>query len=222
MKWQSLVIFLLILMSGCHRSTTLSKADIEKEKLANEIFHKAATKLKQETNLHPIGTIGQMLREIQILGLSFYYYKPVDIVEGRKLLIKAVNAMLDEVNQGTRIHPYLIRCPFRPRNIEIRIILRNCNGGDVAPGALWGIDASRGFLHYKVDNPSTKGLSIVYKETYEEALERLADPTLPLVPFQPDPEINQEELARLRKNISFVSDDGSIWQLGENGGWSLK
>lgn len=220
MKNWILILFLLVGgMSSCQRSNSYTQSENDKEKCADNTLKKVALKLKREKGLSPVGTMGQMLNEIQKLGLSFYYYKPVDIVEGRRLLVDSVNAMLDEINQDTRIHPFLIRNPFLPRNIEIRIILCDQSGRSVKAGSLWGMHISDGNLYYKIEHPETGRPLTVYKETYEEALERIADPTLLLVPFQPDPEISQEELARLRKGISFVTDDGSIWQLGDDGCW---
>lgn len=218
--WVVAVVLLVMGTVACQRSkSSCSPADLEKQKLANQIRHKVAAKLKQETKLCPCGTIGQMLRKVEVLGLSFNYYDPVDIVEGRKLLIKAVNLMMEEVNQEARIRPYLCRYPFVPGNVEIAIFIRSPEGRDVAPGALWIVEACEGFLYYKIRNPATQRLTDVYKETYEEALERLNDPSLPLAAFQPDPAISQEELARLRKGISFVADDGSIWHLGDDYKW---
>jgi hypothetical protein len=218
--WVLAIVLLVMGTVACQRSNSSCKlADLEKQKLADQIRHKVATKLKQETKLYPCGTIGQMLYKVEVLGLSFNYYDPVDIVEGRKLLIKAINSMMEEVNQEARIRPYLCRYPFVPDNLEIKIFIRNPEGRDVTPGALWIVEASDGILYYKIDNPATHRLTDVYKETYEEALERLNDPFLPLVAFHPDPAINQEELARLRKGISFVADDGSIWHLGDDYKW---
>jgi hypothetical protein len=221
MRAQFLIIVLITISTiACHRSSSpIEKAEIEKEQFADDILRKVATKLKQETGLIPCGTIGQMLNKVQVLGLSFNYYLPADIVEGRKMLIQAINSLMDEVNQEKRIHPYLSRYPFTSRNIEIHIYLRSPEGRDVTPGALWIIEASEGFLHYKIDNPATHRLTDIYKETYDEALERIKDPSLPLVSFEPSPEISQEELVRLRKGICFVSNDGSIWHLGDDGCW---
>lgn len=222
MRWGFLAVLLFALSTTtCSKSASPLKdpKGIEKERLAEVVLRKAATKLKQECTLRPCGTIGQMLNEIQILGLSFYYYQSVDIAEGRKLLIKSIDTMLQEVNQETKIHPYLIRYPFKPRNVEIQIFLRSPDGRDVAPGALWVIGASEGNLVYEIEHPETKRLTTVYRETYDEALQRIVDPNLPLVNFQPDPEISPEKRAQLRKGISFVSDDGVIWHLGEDGGW---
>jgi hypothetical protein len=140
--------------------------------------------------------MGQMLNEIQKLGLSFSYYKPVDIVEGRRLLVDSVNVMHDEINQDTRIHPFLVRHPFLPRNIQIEIFLYGSDRRRVIPGGLSIISAVDGFIRYEIRNPETGRLLTVYKETYDEALERIADPSLPLVQFQLDPVISQEELVR--------------------------
>lgn len=213
-------LLIIICMASCRSPDPSQDLEgIKKEKIADAILRKVATELKHETELRPVGNMGQMLGDVERLGLSFFYYKNIDIVEGRKLLVQAVNAMLTEVNQEKRIHPYLCRYPFLPRNIEIEIFLRNPDGRDVPQGNLWIVRADRGYLEYRIDHPTTKRLVTIYKETYEEAVQRLADPSLPLVPFQPDPVQSQEELNRLRKGISFVSDDGAIWHLGENGSW---
>jgi hypothetical protein len=218
--WFLISILVAVGVTACYRPHSRSdKAEIEKEMFADDILRKVATQLKQEIGLIPCGTIGQMLNKVQVLGLSFYYYKPIDIAEGRKLLIKAINSLMDEVNQEKKIHPYLSRYPFTPRNIEIEIFIRSPDGGDVTPGALWVVDASEGFLRYDIHHPTKSGFKTIYKETYDEALERIKDPSLPLVSFQPSPEVSQEELARLRKDIRFLSNDGSIWHLGNDGSW---
>ena len=219
-SWIAVIILLLGTIACGRPRSAEDRAGIEKEKIANEVIRKVATQLKKETKLSPCGTMGQMLNEIQKLGLTFYSYEPLDIVEGRKLLVKSVDAFLQEVNKETRIHPYLIRYPFAPRNIEIRILVRSPDGKDVSPGALWGMQASDGDLFYKIDNPETNSLVIIYQETYNEALQRIEDPSLPPVPFEPDSKkISAEELSRLRKGISFVDNDGVIWRLDENGCW---
>ena len=223
MRLQVVILYLLMMWTTACRAPESSQDQdgIKKERLAHKILHKVAAQLKEKTGLRPIGTIGQMLHDVERLGLSFTCYKPIDIVEARKLLVQAVNAMLDEINQEKQIRPYLCRYPFLPRNIEIEILLRNPDGTGVAPGNLWMVQAEGGCLEYRVDSPSTKRLVTIYKETFNEALERLADPSLPLAAFEPDPPVSQEELKRLRKGISLVSEDGSIWHLGENGSWIL-
>jgi|GEM_PF-1336460 len=192
----------------------------EKQALANEVRGKVARQLKKELDLRPAGTIAQMHYEIQILGLSFDYYQPVDTVEGRKLLVRAVEAMMQEVNEREDIRPYLVTYPFTPRNVEIEIFFRNPDGREVASGSLNLVKINKGILFYKIHNSNGGGSMTVYKETYEEALQRIADPSLPLVPFQPeDSKITAEELSKLRKSIRFVDNNGVIKQLDEDGRW---
>ncbi len=214
------VLLLAILMMACSQTLPPDLRVSEKQKLANEVRRKVAKQMKQEANLRPCGTMGQMMNEIEVLGLSFFYFQPVDIAEGRKLAVQAVEAMLKEINQEPRIRPYLVRYPFQPRNVQITIHLRNPDNSEPPQEALQVVRASEGMLRYKIDDSTRNGLITIYKETYQEALDRLADTSLPLVPFEPDrKKLSPEEWARLRRNIGFVSDDGSIYHLGENGSW---
>lgn len=212
-------ILLILSANSCQPISESDQEGIKKENAANRILKKVALQLKTETDLRPTGTMGQMHYDVGKLGLSFHYRKPVDIAEGRKLLIQAVNAMLKEVNQDEKIRPYLCRHPFLPRNIEIEIFLKAQDGRSVPAGALCVIDAQDGFLRYDVRGPEDHGFITVYKETFSEALERLADPSLPLASFKPDEEVSKEEVARLRKNIRMVGSDGVILHMDENGSW---
>lgn len=224
MKMQRFICFLILLgITACGpRDLYPDPNGAEKQSLANEVRCRVAKHLKKKLNLHPAGTMGQMLHDIEKLGLSFYYYQTVDIAQGRKLLVQAVNEMLDEINQKEQIHPFLCRYPFLPRNIEITIFLMNPDGYDVPKGSLYVIDAIDGYLRYEIDHPTKNGYITVYKETFDEALERIADPSLPLVAFEPDPEISKTEFSRLRQGIRFVSDDGAIWHLDNKGSWVKK
>jgi hypothetical protein len=77
-------------------------------------------------------------------------------------------------------------------------------------------------LRYLIDVPEkANGITTVYQETYEEAIQRLADPILPPVPYKPDSrKITSQDLIKLRNSVSFVDSNGSIWHLDENGCWA--
>src|SRR3989338_2362660 len=98
MRWMLGVLLITLGITACDLPTPASryKKYSEKQDLANEVRSKVAKQLKQELGLSPCGTIGQMMHEIQVLGLSFFYYQPVDIAEGRKLLVQAVETMRQE------------------------------------------------------------------------------------------------------------------------------
>ena len=218
-----LFILLLITTFGCQSITNGCRGVSNKEICADHVLHKIAKQIKKETGLLPSGTNGQMLHEIQKLGLSFECYRSLDIIEGRKLLVQCVNDLMNEINEYPPIHQYLIRNPFLPRHIRIKIFIYEPGKRDVPPGSLCVISADDGKLCYKIDSLDTYGFTTIYEETYEEALERIADPTLPLVAYHPDQKrIRPEELARLRQGIRFIGNDGAIWRLDENGNWVKK
>jgi hypothetical protein len=224
MKMWTIILTVIMGATACQKTNhSLEKQPCnDKQTLANQVRRKAASRLKEELKLRPCGTIGQMLHEIQILGLTFYCYQPVDILEGRKLLVKAIDTMLEEVNNESQIHPYLVRCPFKPRNVEIQIFLWNPDGREVSFGSLCILEAEGGMLRYLIDVPEkANGITTVYQETYEEAIQRLADPILPPVPYKPDSrKITSQDLIKLRNSVSFVDSNGSIWHLDENGCWA--
>ena len=192
---------------------------ITKQQAVNEIRLIAAGKIKKKYGLLPFGTAGQMLNQIQMIGLSFQYRKPIDIVEGRKLLIGAANILLEEINASENVRPYLHHYPFELKDVLIEIFLRNPDDSHPEVGNLVLVEIERGMLIYKTDNLKTNLFTTILKETCDEALQRMADPSLPLASFQPDPKISQEKLEKVCKGISFVSDDGSIWHLDTNGHW---
>jgi hypothetical protein len=160
-------LIVLLALSSCTNFQDRLSYD---EKLANECLKKAAIQLKKKKGLHLFGTGGRMMDQIKVLHLSFIYYKPIDIKEGRELLIASVNELIDVVNASEHIRPYLNNYPFEPKNIGIEIFLRNPDGSFVAPEQLRVISAEEGILSFKIDNPETRLFQIVHKETYEEAL----------------------------------------------------
>ncbi|MDE3045869.1 MAG: hypothetical protein KGJ02_04410 [Verrucomicrobiota bacterium] len=137
---------------------------------ANEIRKKVASDLYKKKNLVPCGSGGGMMRQVEMLALSFDYRKPIDIKMGRELLIAAVDELTVAVNADERIRPYLQNYPFEPKNIEIRIFLYNPDGSDIPPGSLSVVGALEGVLDYKIRDPKTDQLKSIHKETYEEAV----------------------------------------------------
>ena len=61
MKRPIFLLIVAIIGMACGRSLPQDQAGYEKQKLANEVRRKAASRLQQEVALRPCGTIGQML-----------------------------------------------------------------------------------------------------------------------------------------------------------------
>lgn len=143
----------------------------DKEKAADAILSKVATKLKNEKGLIPCGTGGRMMGQIKMLALSFDYQKPLDLKTARELLVVAVQKFIYEINADPRVRPYLDEYPFEPKNIQIRIFIQDKNGADFGADKLSVASSIEGVLKYKIDNPETHLFKTIHQETYEEAIE---------------------------------------------------
>ncbi len=169
MKKKSIIFLFALILSSCELKYTIS----EKQKLANEIRIKAAIQIKKEKNLTPAGTMGQMMHEIQILGLMFNYYQKLDLKKGREMVIYAAQTLADKINEEKKIHPYLSTCPFPPQKTEIELYLYNPDGSLLPPGELSIVSLAYGIIKYEIEDPETTYLKTIYQETYEEALEKI-------------------------------------------------
>ncbi len=214
-------LFVWMVIGGCQSKSKTDWTPSEKEILADRILHKVGFELKQKYDLRPIGTMGQMMYNIEILGLHFQYFKPLDIPEARKLLLFSLETLLGEINQEKQIYRFLCTVPLRPTNIEIAIFLARPDGRDVADGNLSIVKVRDGVLEYKINDPKTDRFAVIYRETYEEAVKRLADNSVPPLSLPREPQPKKEDPARVCKGISFVGKDGSIWQMDEKGRWNL-
>ncbi len=142
------------------------KAAIEHLVLTN-----TARWLKADKELYACGCGGQGKDKIQMLALSFFYYKPVkDIEQGRDLLVSAIQRFIGEIHKETRLHKYLEKNPFLPENIEIRIVVQDLNGSRFPSGELTVLSFIDGVLDYEINGYKQYELISIHKESYEEAL----------------------------------------------------
>jgi len=173
------LIFSSFLLMGCNPLPQEEAPELEKERLGNLVMRKAAYKIRDATSLSPCGTGGCAMREVRMLALSFFYYEMIDIEEARRLLIYAIQTLTKEINAEEKLHKYLYKYPFPPSHTEITIFVQN---KDYSPISSEYISIARfvdGILSYDIDHPKTEHLETIYKETYEEALEKLTSSSTP-------------------------------------------
>lgn len=163
-----LFLFGFFLFTSCNPSWQKNYQFTNDEKLADEIIKKVAYELKREKGLIPCGTGGQMMDEIQMLALSFDYNKNISIEEGRQLLLTAIGEFTSAINRDERIRPYLANYPFLPKNVQIRIFLKNPDRS-TQPDRLVVVSAINSVLEYEIDDPNGPLFKTIHKETYEEA-----------------------------------------------------
>ena len=166
------VLVLFFSFLGCLPPNSDIYGNSEKQQLANEVRKEALSRLQEERGLKPFGLGAQMMHQIQMLALSFIYHKPLDIEQARELTMYASAVFLDVINRNERIRPYLGNYPFEAKNIEIEIDIRE--DGKFEQNKLVMVSMHRGVLIYDVHDQEKNRLKIFYKETYEEAAERLA------------------------------------------------
>ncbi len=164
------ILFSCLLCCACEKPVSYYPS--EKECLCNDITKKVAIELKNELDLLPFGSGGRAMDQIKMLAISFLYRHPLEIAEGRELLIAAVEKFAAKINATEAIRPYLNNYPFGPKNIEIRIFIQAPNGKDFGSEKLCLIKAQEGFLEYEIHS-GEYNLKTVYKETFEEALQKL-------------------------------------------------
>lgn len=164
-------VLIIILISGCQINEAYRLS--EDEKLVHVLLSKIAKKLKNEMGLIPCGNAAQMMDQIKMLGLSFDYFYPVDIDTAREFLVEAVEKFAHEVNSDESLRPYLNNYPFEPKNILIEIYVKTREWKDFGSGELCIVVASEGVLKYKIHDPENGRLKTIYRETFEEALQKV-------------------------------------------------
>ncbi len=102
-------------------------------KLADRITEQTARKLQKQKNLCLVGTGGQMMDDIQVMDMSFFYYQEVDLKTGRELIVNAINEYLLAINSNKEVRPYLHEYPFTAKNVEIRIFLYKPDRSNLPP-----------------------------------------------------------------------------------------
>lgn len=145
----------------------------EKENLCNKIIRKTATELKNELKLVPYGSGGQAMDQVKMLALCFIYREPVEIDQARTLLIASVDKFTAKINENEDIRRYLNNYPFETKNVEILIYIQDPSRNNFEPEKLCVVSIISDILEYQIHDPSTKKLTTIYKETYEDAVRNL-------------------------------------------------
>ena len=144
--------------------------EVHHSKFAHKITIQTGQKLRDEKELYLIGTGGQMMDDIKMMYMGFQYFKPVNLGNGRDLLVYSIQLYLNEINKNEKVRPYLHEYPFTPKNIEIDIWIRNADGSKVASDRIRHVHIADGILSYHMDGIDEYSRKTVHEETYEEAL----------------------------------------------------
>jgi hypothetical protein len=146
----------------------------EKQKLTTQILKQVSQELQGEAHLYKVGDEGKMFDQIELLGLMFSYYEPLDEDKARKLLIYSIDKLVATVNANQKIRPYLANYPFTPQNVRISIALFKPDGSIRDFGDLSFVVSNAGKLKYVTSHPDLSPQKVLRKETYDEAVAKIA------------------------------------------------
>ncbi len=163
-----LLLFMALFLTSCDPPVN-ENVLLERDKydLANKVVSETAFQLQRDMNLIPFGTGRQICDQIQMLSLTFIYYKETEVSEARELVMEAFKVMAHLINSNEKIRSYLCEYPF-DRNLEISIFFKKANGHDRDFGKLSICSIKKGEIEYTIQN-SKYNYKTVLTETYEDA-----------------------------------------------------
>lgn len=144
--------------------------ELDYEKIADKITEKTARKLQKEKHLFLVGTGGQMMHDIQMMAMSFYFYQEVDLTTARELIVHVITEYLSDINNNEDVRPYLHEYPFTAKNVEIRIWIHKPDRTSPPLDKIYYMSSIDGILHYYLNLPETYSRLSICDETYEEGL----------------------------------------------------
>ena len=166
-------IFVLLITSiglfSCSGGMDMSGLSKE-EKLEYKIIGKIEKRLKKEKGLYSSSIGSEDKGTYFIRDIGFHYNKSINIDEMRELLVYIVQMFIENYNQSKELLSY-VKEPYTIKNFEITIYLDK----DLPPPALSIGGLSKEMLKYYSYDKEGEGTGIkgIYKETYQEALEKL-------------------------------------------------
>ena len=100
-------------------------------KMGARINAESGKRLSKKYGMHPCGTSLQIHEEVEGLGLTFQYYKPIpNIDEARKLLMTISKEHCDYLINSEELKPYL-KESFSLEDVSISLFIQNQDGSDV-------------------------------------------------------------------------------------------
>ncbi len=162
-----LAIFILIFI-GCSES-------FPGEKQLAKVTNIAIKRLKYEYNLILSGTGVSWPNKCNAVAYDFNYEKAATISEGRRIIVNAVEIIIDSAHEVKEFEEYLAQPPFTYKHIMMGISFPPSVFMDQKDPYIELIAIMRGTIRYKIWNEAAYEYELLHEETYEEALRILDD-----------------------------------------------
>jgi len=137
---------------------------------------KVSKELAKKYGLNYSGIGGGATKEGVWLVKTHFIFKglPLDIDQGRKIIVPMLEEFLTEINENKDIRSLLRDYPFTPKNIDIVIICHDFDNETIYDHYLDTITASNREIGFFTRDPENKHkYKLEMYEPYEEALEKV-------------------------------------------------
>lgn len=127
------------------------------------------------------GQGGGFMDQINEISLTFYIQKEMRVKEMRELIINLSCDFLKQINSNDEIRQYLAEYPFTSKRLDLAVAIFNSkktyitNPGNTKEKLALGV-LNKDNICYTIKNEEEQFLQKVYKETFEEALEKVQEP----------------------------------------------
>jgi hypothetical protein len=137
----------------------------------NQIVDTHEALMKKKYNLSLGGAGAAWPEKIESISLSYHGQKKTEIEEARRMLVEAIESLLELVNANREIRPALICHPFVLLNSRVNVSFGDRRSDDLfnTEGVAYA-STVKGILYYSSYNPEEGLLEDLYEEPYEEAL----------------------------------------------------
>lgn len=168
MRVAYLFLFLIVLSATSCQSTP------QYLKLGRQEMFSFAREVEVSDQLELLGYGGGFYDGIDNFSLTFWSPAKPTVSEARTLFFDISNRFLERVNQHEALRGYLVNYPFTIDNLDLMIVFpKDING------SIHGVGMGESFQHIKRNfilydgyNPSKQRFEVIFKETYQEGLER--------------------------------------------------
>ncbi|MEL7432289.1 MAG: hypothetical protein AAGI90_07205, partial [Chlamydiota bacterium] len=145
--YYGIIFFLLLLFFGRYDPRS------EESKLVDAIERRVAKRLRKEYGLYLAVTGAKMMFDIELLRLYFDCYHSADLPTSRKLVVKAADIFLEEINKTEAIRTYLADDPFTTENIELMIFFTQNSQSKEKRDSICVATVNKGGVAYGITTP---------------------------------------------------------------------
>ena len=146
--------------------------------IIDKITERKASQICREEKLKVVATGGAMMDSITRFTICFASYgKELDLAEARRLYVKCMEGLRNEINSHEELKPFLNPNPFPVDGMDIGFMIFDKQGhfmrfgcAFLGKGGISAISQHYGTIFYDSYNPRTEKLESFYEEPYEVAL----------------------------------------------------